>query len=273
MPHYGDALLKAMTFDVLSGLLGYDNFKATSNVMPLAISNAFYEQIVLHYGLDKLTLWDTGSSAEKPSKGITHRRGDLLEAYMAAIEKDISRDGQGYREVRDWLFRVLALRLRRLVVQDGSAVCSTGAERQSITLLPSTFSSKNNTHSGTEMKGSDIFTSETGALLSLTNSKPVTSSFQAATIWHASNRRNASQSTMEVNPFMMGSSSKTNRSVDLDHFRRFLFESMRHIVEQIHKTGSWNVKSFWSTLSSHLSQVQNMLEDERQMILLFYYRA
>jgi hypothetical protein len=193
---------------------------------------------------------------------------------MAAIEKDISRDGQGYREVRDWLFRVLALRLRRLVVPDGSAVSSTGTERQSLTILPSTFSSTNITHSGTETKGSNIFASETGALLSLTNSKLVTSSFQAATIWHASNRRNASQSTMEANPFMMmGPSSNTNRSVDLDHFRRFLFESMRHIVEQIHKTGSWNVKSFWSTLSSHLSQVQNMLEDERQMILLFYYRA
>ena len=135
MPHYGDALLKAITFDVLSELLGKDNFKTITNITPLAISNAFYEEVVLHYGLEKLTVCN-GSSFDKPSRGTTHRREDLLEAYMAAIEKDISREGQGYSEVRDWLFKVLALRLRRLGAQDGTSVCSNGTERQSFTLLP-----------------------------------------------------------------------------------------------------------------------------------------
>ena len=138
-----------MTYDVLSEILGKDNFKAISNIIPLAISNAFYEQIVLHYGLEKLTPWD-GSSTGKSSWGITHRRGDLLEAYMAAIEKDISRDGQGYREVRDWLFRVLALRLRRLAVEDGTALCSSGTEQQSLTILPAISAGMSITLLGTE---------------------------------------------------------------------------------------------------------------------------
>jgi hypothetical protein len=130
MPQYGDALLKAMTLDVLEELFG-KNPDVSRNIFPLAISNAFYEQIVLHYQLD---LED--ESAANNSKGTTHRRGDLLEAYMAAIEKDISRDGEGYREVREWLFRVLALRLRRLGIQNEMALYSRGTEQQSLTILP-----------------------------------------------------------------------------------------------------------------------------------------
>ena len=64
MSHYGDVLLKAMTYDILSELLGKDNFNSISNIFLLVISNAFYEQIVLHYDLEKLTPWD-GSSTGK----------------------------------------------------------------------------------------------------------------------------------------------------------------------------------------------------------------
>ena len=274
MPHYGDALLKAMTFDVLSELLGKDNFKAVSNVMALAISNAFYEQIVLHYGLDKLFLCER-SSAANPSKGRTHRRGDLLEAYMAATEKDISREGQGYREIREWLFRVLALRLRRLSVQDGSTVCSSGTEQKSLTILPSISGGTSITHFATEMKGSNTFASETGPVFTLTSSEAVTPSCcKATTLWNPRNCQNPSQSPIENNQFMtMESPSNTSRSADLKHFRRFLFENMRHTFAQTYKPNSWNVKSFWSTLSCHLSQLQDMLDDEREMILLFYYRV
>jgi hypothetical protein len=181
MPYYKNTLLKVMTYDILSELLGKDNFKTTSNIIPLAISNAFYEQIVLHYGLEKLTPWDD-SSTEKSSKGITHQRGDLLKAYMTAIEKDISRDGRGYREIRDWLFRILDLRLRRLAVQDGTALCSSGTEQQSLTILPS-ISADIITHFGTELKDSNIFASKTDPLLnSTTHNKTMPSSSQTAAI-------------------------------------------------------------------------------------------
>lgn len=274
MPHYGDALLKAMTFDVLSELFGKDNFKAVSNVMALAISNAFYEQIVLHYGLDKLFLCER-SFDQNASKGLTHRRGDLLEAYMAATEKDISREGHGYREIREWLLRVLAVRLRRFAVQDGSTVCSSGTEQKSLTILPSISAGTSITHFATEMKGSNTFASETGPVFTLTSSEAVTPSCcKATTVWNPRNCQNPSQSPIENNQFMtMESPSNTSRSADLNHFRRFLFESMRHTFAQTYKPNSWNVKSFWSTLSCHLSQLQDMLDDEREMILLFYYRV
>src|ERR1700733_5446745 len=98
-----------MTFDVLSELLGKQNLHVVINITPFAISNAFYEQIYLHYGLEKLSPFFTDGDSDKITRGRTHSRGDILEGYMAAIEKDISRNGQGYQEIRDWLLKVMAL--------------------------------------------------------------------------------------------------------------------------------------------------------------------
>jgi hypothetical protein len=270
MPHYGDALLKAITFDVLSELLGKDNFKTISNITPLAISNAFYEEIVLHYGLEKLTVCN-GSSSEKPSRGTTHRRGDLLEAYMAAIEKDISRAGQGYREVRDWLFKVLALRLRRLEVQDGTSVCSNGTERQSFTLLPSPSPGTSIADPGVGVAEFNSSILKSVPSLSTRNgNKAIRLSSQEVGTWWHQNRQTAAGMTMEGNP-LKEDHLVLNRP--LDHFRRYVFELMKEILRLSHTTGSWNVKSFWSTVSLHLSQMQSMLQDESEKILLFYYRV
>ena len=85
MPQYGDAILKAMTLDVLAELFGQENSQIISNIVPFAISNAFYEQIVLHYKLD---IFYSSDGIDGNSWNTTHRRGDLLEGYMAAIEKD-----------------------------------------------------------------------------------------------------------------------------------------------------------------------------------------
>jgi hypothetical protein len=64
----------------------------------------------LHYDLEDLCI--PLRSLHKDSRSSAVKRGDVLEAYFAAIEKDISRFGQGSREIYDWLFKVLALRLR-----------------------------------------------------------------------------------------------------------------------------------------------------------------
>jgi hypothetical protein len=273
LPHYGDSLLKAMTFDVLSELLGKENFKIISNITPFAISNAFYEQIVLHYGLERLTPYDR--SYAKPSRGTTHARGDLLEAYMAAIEKDISREGQGYREVRDWLFRVLALRLRRLepAVQEGGSLYSNGTEKQSFTLLPPPATAGPSIeHFGAEANPSGP---QFVSLGNSTGRKALTSSTEAMDIWRHPDRQLLSESKGEGNRFMiMESSERSVMNRQLDNFRRSVFDLMKRILQNSFTAGStWNVNMFWNTLSGHFSELQSMLQDDCEKILQFYYRV
>ena len=88
MRHYGDSLLRTVTFDVLSELFGNENDSTVMKIIPWAVSNAFYEQILLHYGLGNLR-------SQLPlvdSRGLTVKRGDILEAYMAGIAMDVSRE-------------------------------------------------------------------------------------------------------------------------------------------------------------------------------------
>jgi hypothetical protein len=269
MPHYGDALLKAITFDVLSEILGKDDFKTISNITPLAISNAFYEQIVLHYGLEKLTLCNKPAHA-KPSWARTHWRGDLLEAYMAAIEKDFSREGQGYREVREWLFKVLALRLRT-GIQDETALRSNGTERQSFTLLcsPSSLVGTSITNFGAK-----VMDSNTSALKpsTLTSTMDKAASSKAMDIWQHGDRQTALETITKGNHFSM-KDSNLSLNIQLDHFRQFVFDLMKQILQDLQTAGSWDVKNFWNALSAHLSQLQSMLQDEGEKILLLYYRV
>jgi hypothetical protein len=107
---YGDSLLRTVTYDVLAELFGNENDSVVVRAIPWAVSNAFYEQIVLHYGLEnlkpQLSLVD--------SKGLTVKRGDVLEAYMAGIVMDVSREaGEGYQEIRTWFYKIIRLRLRK----------------------------------------------------------------------------------------------------------------------------------------------------------------
>jgi hypothetical protein len=93
-------------------------------IMPWAVSNAFYEQVLLHYGLEnlrpQLPLVD--------SKSLSEKRGDVLEAYMAGIAMDVSRgDGEGYQEVCHWFHKVMSLRLTK--------VCHSGHSQASHPLL------------------------------------------------------------------------------------------------------------------------------------------
>lgn len=107
MRHHGDSLLRTITFGVLSELFGRENASTVLKTISWAVSNAFYEQLVLHYGLEKLC-----SQIPVASNGLTRMRGDILEVYMAAIDMDVSRDkGGGYQEIHDWLLKVMAIRL------------------------------------------------------------------------------------------------------------------------------------------------------------------
>ena len=79
--------------------------------MPWAVSNAFYERILLHYGLENFR----PQLSQRDSRTLTVKRGDVLEAYVAGIAMDLSRGvGEGYKEVREWFSRVLRLRLRKV---------------------------------------------------------------------------------------------------------------------------------------------------------------
>jgi hypothetical protein len=107
---YGDSFLRTITFEVLSELFGNENDSAVMKVIPWAVSNVFYEQILLHYGLGYLRV----QLPLVESKGLTVKRGDTLEAYMAGIAMDVSRVGEGYGEIRDWMYKIMRLRLRNL---------------------------------------------------------------------------------------------------------------------------------------------------------------
>ena len=276
MSRYGDALLKAMTFDVLSELFGKDNFKVITNITPYAISNAFYEQIFLHYDLHKLTPSIGPISYEaKSSKGTTHRRGDILEAYMAAIEKDISRNGQGYQEVRDWLLKVLALRLRKVVVREESGEFhSTGTAHQSFTVIPPKRPPSLYPRVQIIEPTTSVFTS---APPLPADTKTIESPFQATGILCGGK---TSQVIAQPNMSLTGhgplrdESSITN--IQLHKFRHFIFESMKQILQESHKrsrSSTENVKSFWSALRCRFDGIQSMVDGEQELILLFYYRV
>jgi len=264
MPQYGDAILKAMTLDALSELFGKESYQVTSNIFPLAISNAFYEQIVLHYGLDLLS-----PTVQSDRKAVTHLRGDLLEAYMAAIEKDVSRDGKGYREVRDWLFQILALRLRRVRVHNDWELYSSGTEHKSLTILPvpedASLPPVFETQSTYGSKFLQLEAPQVG-------NKDIMSAAQAADLWHQRQHAPALHSTTKANISIMDSA-PSNETTNLNHFRRFLFETMRQTVAQSSKLGSLDLKCFWTALSCLLSQLQDSLEDESESLLLYYYRV
>jgi hypothetical protein len=263
-----------VTFDVLSELVGERNFKLISNITPLAISNAFYEQIVLHYELEKLS--SDGLIKVKGSKTTTHRRGDLLEAYMAAIEKDISRHNRGYRDVRDWLFRVLALRLGIFQAQTGTHFYSVGSEQKSLSILPFPPVATGDWR-GTELESQNNHTLKPESLSRSAKDNTIISPSQAdAQIWHHPTTYARSLSNVsDVNLFLSNRSllSDPKGLEDLDSFRRLLFECMSQKVKQIHQSGCWNPYSFWNSLSTQLSQIQGNLQHQGEECLLFYYRV
>jgi hypothetical protein len=267
MPQYGDLLLKALTHDVLSELLGADSAeiqKVITNIFPLAISNAFYEQIVLHYKLDILYCSDDTSTGNGIGGGAsgTHRRGDLLEAYMSAIEKDMSRQREGYREIRDWLFDVLALRLRIFEVHNDSEIYTRGTVKRSITIFPAV-----NIDSSR-----DVFVRETNSGKTL-KFETIRSASQARTYWRQQQPSLVQSTTRQIPWTILPSQSAWSGTSNLNPFRSFVFKTMKQTITQTIKPGATNLRPFWTELSIRLSRLQKLLEDDSESLLLFYYRV
>ena len=267
-----------MTLDVLSELFGEENSQVIRNITPFAISNAFYEQIYLYYGLDKLSPW-VASCNEQLSKGLTHRRGDILEAYMAAIEKDISRNGQGYQEVRDWLLKVMALRLQMVEpIDNSSAFYSVGTPHRSFTVIPPPSTRRNISGRAND----DVPISEPTVVFLSTpaTNKHIVQISPPAKIWSQASQpaRSHTKAKGPVATIMPWSSGLERSSImtQLREFREFIFENMAQIFRQCHRESS-STKSktvlFWTTLKCKLDNLRVMISEESQMILLLYYRV
>ena len=122
MRHHGDSLLRTATFEVLSELFGKEIDFPLMKMLSFAVSNAFYEQILLYYELENLR----PQLAILHSKTLTVQRGDVLEAYMSAIALDVSRmTGEGYAEIRNWLYKMIQLRFQKLLSACGRQVSSS----------------------------------------------------------------------------------------------------------------------------------------------------
>lgn len=117
MRHHGDSLLKTATFEVLSEFFGKEIDFPLMKMISFAVSNAFYEQILLYYELENLR----PQLSILHSKALTVQRGDVLEAYMSAIALDVSRM-TGYAEVRNWLHKMIQLRFQKLLSACGRQV-------------------------------------------------------------------------------------------------------------------------------------------------------
>lgn len=265
-----------MTIDVLAELLGEHNLHLIRNVMPLAISNAFYEQIYLHYGLERLSYGDGVPSTWR----CTHTRGDILEAYMAAIQKDVSRNGQGYQEVRDWLLKVMALRLRLVALNgDGSSqVYSTGTVHQSLTVIPTLSSPR---LSGGATNDELVAVEPLAVILSAPATNPqVIKTSTPGEIWsHAKQRARSQVSTEGTSSVILPWTPRmhcSSTASQLYFFRQFIFENMAHIFTQCGPASTSSkarITLFWRTLKSTIDNVQHMILEESQMILLLYYRV
>src|SRR5438046_8535249 len=101
MQKYEESLLRSIIYNVLAELLGKNNIRTISFIIDFAVSNMFYERLIQHCDLQKLCrVHEIGSILS--SKAIVVKRGDVLEAYIAAIEMDISRCcGESFREIRE----------------------------------------------------------------------------------------------------------------------------------------------------------------------------
>ena len=116
----------------------------------------------------------------------------------------------------------------------------------------------------------EVFETNNTTILRFETNPAVRSVAQATDLWRHPNV----QSTTRLDPFaILGSTSSRQETNDVDHFRRFLFETMKQTVIQTSKKGVPNLHAFWTELSVRLSQLQELLEDDFESILLFYYRV
>jgi hypothetical protein len=97
-----------MTFHILADLFSRDNVAVVLQAVHFAVTNQFYSRLLNHYGLGDLCIHLPNGLGE--FKWL-EAKGDILEAYCAAVEMDPSREGGGYAEVCNWLHEIIAIRL------------------------------------------------------------------------------------------------------------------------------------------------------------------
>jgi hypothetical protein len=216
------------------------------------LSNSFYEQVYLFYNL----------SIFEAIQISTHGRGDILEAYMAAIVEDSSRVDCGYYEVRHWLFQILALRLRRVANKDQSTLYSVGSSKRSLTVIPPISSD------GYPV-ADDLWVAQ-GPHQSATE--------VSCNAWSESRQTSSAKRVqMDENLMMIPwQPYKVLDDSDCYDFRRYLFEIMRYSWQNCKNNGQQGLKkvdSFWTIICKELDDIHGAITKDNQIILLLYYRV
>jgi hypothetical protein len=233
MRRYGDSLLRAMTFCVLGDLFGSENISTITNVISFAVSNAFYEKLFLHYKLDKLCISYEG--IHKSPKAVAAKRGDVLESYMAAIEMDFSRSGEGHREVCEWLSKVLTLRLKKVLETHSHSLTRTSKVSPKL-IWPDCYGVPQTSPLPTDDKIEPDYRRHPSSITS-----------------------RASVRQIQLHRF---------RTHLFEKMRELVCQSSPSTPWQV------QVKTFWVAMKSHLDDLQNAaFRSEDTNILLWYYRV
>jgi hypothetical protein len=223
-----------MTYDIFGELLGRENKSNLFGTMDFAVSNAFYEKILQHYGLESLSIHETAWT--RTDKKVTIQRGDVLEAYIAGVETDVSRCGDGYREIHTWLYKILSLRLGK----------TTNAPEPSRPDIP-----------------------DTGGIPWQRNADKRETRTTARDIWWDSRTESTS------NPQPVPVRERQSQQLALIQFRQSLFDKMCFFLKEVHRTLPSIQKaqsmSFWLVFRCHLDGLNPIAEDLR--LLVHYYRV
>jgi hypothetical protein len=262
MRRYGDSLLRTMTYDIFGELLGRQSNTNLFGTMDFAVSNAFYEKILQHYNLESLSI-DQGSVHNKSAKKITIQRGDVLEAYMAGVETDISRCGDGYREIHTWLYKIMALRLGK-----GGAGASVPpvSRRPALSFRDSI---------DVEFEGSDeVRKSKVYAV-----NKVLDERISARNIWWDPKTQppNGTIRTDIQRPLPAVRERQSDEQIQLNQFRQSLFDEMCNILREVQRTIRNPYKTqctaFWMVFKCYLGGLQNISHPEEIQVLIHYYRV
>jgi hypothetical protein len=261
MRRYGDSLLRTMTYDIFGELLGRQNNANLFGTMDFAVSNAFYEKILQHYGLEDLNI-NQVPVPNRTAKRTTIQRGDVLEAYMAGVETDISRCGDGYREIHTWLYKIMSLRLGK-----GGA----GPSVPSVSRRPAV-SFKDSVD--TEFEGYDTGRRSKADAVDKRDEK-----ISARNIWWDPKAQppNATIRTDTQRPLPAVRARQSEEQIQLNQFRQSLFDEMCDILREVQRTipGPYKAQfsAFWMVFKCYLGGLQNISHPEEIQVLIHYYRV
>ena len=259
MRRYGDSLLRTMTYDIFGQLLGRQNNANLFGTMDFAVSNAFYEKILQHYNLESLSI-DQVPASNKSAKKITIQRGDVLEAYMAGVETDISRCGDGYREIHTWLYKIMALRLGK----GGAGVSVPPLSRRPAVSFRDSIDMEFEGYD--EVRKPDAVDKRDEKI-------------SARKIWWDPKTQppNDTIQTDTQRPLPAVRERQSEEQIQLNQFRQSLFDEMCDILREVQRTIRNPYKAqfsaFWMVFKCYLGGLQNISHPEEIRVLIHYYRV